>query len=293
MSLKSNVKKSLTIVALAVFAVGGIISCGPKAPQKPAKELGIQLYSVRDDMQKDPRGTVKQIGAMGYSFVEAAGYGDGKFYGMEPAAFKALVDSSGMVFLASHTGQAVPDSANWEKTMAWWDQAIAAHKAAGVTYIVQPWMDSIGYQSLAGVQRYCDYFNAVGEKCNAAGIRFGYHNHSGEFAEVEGQTIYDYMLKNTDPAKVMFEMDLYWITEGGKNPVDYFNAYPGRFELWHVKDKAEIGGQESKMDFKPIFENAAKAGVKKYIVEIEEYHFSPIESAQKSLEFLMKADYVK
>ncbi|MGE5393609.1 MAG: sugar phosphate isomerase/epimerase family protein [Candidatus Saccharibacteria bacterium] len=293
MGLKSNVKKSLTIIALAVFAVGGIISCGPKAPQKPAKELGLQLYSVRDDMQKDPRGTVKKIGAMGYSFVEAAGYGDGKFYGMEPAAFKALVDSSGMVFLASHTGQAVPDSANWEKTMAWWDQAIAAHKAAGVTYIVQPFMDSVGYTTLAGVQRYCDYFNAVGEKCNAAGIRFGYHNHSGEFKEVEGQTIYDYMLKNTDPAKVMFEMDLYWITEGGKNPVDYFNAYPGRFELWHVKDKAEIGGKDTKMDFKPIFENAAKAGVKKYIVEIEEYNFSPIESAQKSLEFLMKADYVK
>ena len=293
MSLKSKVKKSLTIVALAVFAVGGIISCGPKAPQKPAKELGLQLYSVRDDMQKDPRGTVKQIGAMGYSFVEAAGYGDGKFYGMEPAAFKALVDSSGMVFLASHTGQAVPDSANWEKTMAWWDTAIAAHKAAGVTYIVQPFMDSVGYTTLAGVQRYCDYFNAIGEKCNAAGIRFGYHNHSGEFADVEGQTIYDYMLKNTDPAKVMFEMDLYWITEGGKNPVDYFNAYPGRFELWHVKDKAEIGGQETKMDFKPIFENAAKAGVKKYVVEIEEYHFSPIESAQKSLEFLMNAEYVK
>lgn len=293
MSLKSNVKKSLTIVALAVFAVGGIISCSPKAPEKPAKEVGLQLWSVRDSMQTDARATVKKVGAMGYSFIEAAGYGDGKFYGMEPAAFKALVDSSGMTFLSSHTGQAVPDSANWEKTMAWWDAAIAAHKAAGVSYIVQPFMDSVGYTTLAGVQRYCDYFNAVGEKCNAAGIRFGYHNHSGEFAQVEGQTIYDYMLKNTDPAKVMFEMDLYWITEGGKNPVDYFNAYPGRFELWHVKDKAEIGGKDTKMDFKPIFENAQKSGMKKFIVEVEEYNFSSIESVRQSLDFLMKADYVK
>jgi sugar phosphate isomerase/epimerase len=293
MSLKSNVKKLLTFVALAIFAIGGMISCGPKAPQKPAKEVGLQLWSVRDDMKTDARGTVKKVGAMGYSFIEAAGYSDGKFYGMEPAAFKALVDSAGMTFFSSHTGQAVPDSANWEKTMAWWDAAIAAHKAAGVSYIVQPFMDSVGYTTLAGVQRYCDYFNAVGEKCNAAGIRFGYHNHSGEFKDVEGQTIYDYMLKNTDPAKVMFEMDLYWITEGGKNPVDYFNAYPGRFELWHVKDKAEIGGKDTKMDFKPIFENAQKAGMKKIIVEVEEYNFTPIESAQKSLEFLMKADYVK
>ena len=293
MRFNLNVKKSLTIVTLAVFAVGGFVSCSPKAPEKPAKEVGIQLWSVRDDMQTDAKGTIEKIGAMGYSFIEAAGYGDGKFYGMEPADFKALVDTNKLVFLASHTGQAVPDSANWEKTMAWWDTAIAAHKAAGVSYIVQPFMDSVGYTTLAGVQRYCDYFNAVGEKCNAAGIRFGYHNHSNEFKELEGQIIYDYMLKNTDPSKVMFEMDLYWITEGGKNPVDYFNAYPGRFELWHVKDKAEIGGKDTKMDFKPIFENAEKAGMKKYIVEVEEYNFTPIESAQKSLEFLMKADYVK
>lgn len=281
------------MVALAVFAVGGIISCGPKAPQKPAKEIGLQLWSVRDSMQADPTATIQKIGAMGYSFIEAAGYGDGKFYGMEPADFKALVDTNRMVFLASHTGQAVPDSANWENTMAWWDAAIAAHKAAGVSYIVQPFMDSVGYASLAGVQRYCDYFNAVGEKCNAAGIRFGYHNHDQEFKEVEGQIIYDYMLKNTDPAKVMFELDLYWITVGGKNPVDYFNAYPGRFELWHVKDKAEVGGKDTKIDFKPIFENAEKSGMKKFIVEVEEYNFSSIESVRQSLDFLMKAEYVK
>lgn len=290
MGLKSNVKKSLTVVALAIFAVGGIVSC---TPEKPAKEVGLQLWSVREDMQKDAKGTIEKVGAMGYKFIEAAGYGDGKFYGMDPADFKALVDTNGMTFYASHTGQAVPDSANWESSMAWWDAAIAAHKAAGVSYIVQPFMDSVGYTSLAGVQRYCDYFNAIGEKCNAAGIRFGYHNHDGEFKELEGQIIYDYMLKNTDPAKVMFEMDLYWVTVGGKNPVDYFNAYPGRFELWHVKDKAEVGGKDTKIDFKPIFENAEKAGMKKFIVEVEEYNFTPIESVQKSLEFLQNAEYVK
>lgn len=290
MGLKSNVKKSLTVVALAIFAVGGIVSC---TPEKPAKEVGLQLWSVREDMQKDAKGTIEKVGAMGYKFIEAAGYGDGKFYGMDPADFKALVDTNGMTFYASHTGQAVPDSANWESSMAWWDAAIAAHKAAGVSYIVQPFMDSVGYTTLAGVQRYCDYFNAVGEKCNAAGIRFGYHNHDAEFKDLEGQIIYDYMLKNTDPAKVMFEMDLYWITVGGKNPVDYFNAYPGRFELWHVKDKAEVGGKDTKIDFKPIFENAEKAGMKKFIVEVEEYNFTPIESVQKSLEFLQNAEYVK
>ena len=288
MSLKSNVKKSFTLFALAVFVTIGIVSC---TPPKPAKVIGLQLWSVKDDMKNDAKGTIEKVGAMGYQFVEAAGYSDGKFYGIEPAEFKALAEANKLSFLASHTGQGLPDSVKWAETMAWWDTCVAAHKAAGVTYIVQPWMGQEAYRSLDTLKMYCDYFNAVGEKCNAAGIRFGYHNHDGEFKDVEGQTIYDFMLKNTDPAKVMFEMDLFWITKGGKNPVDYFNAYPGRFELWHVKDQAEVGA--GPMDFKPIFENAATSGVKKFIVEVEEYNFTPIESVQKSLEFLQNAEFVK
>jgi len=288
MSLKSNVKKSFTLFTLAVFVASGIVSC---TPPKPAKVIGLQLWSVKDDMKNDAKGTIEKVGAMGYQFVEAAGYGDGKFYGIEPAEFKVLAEANKLSFLASHTGQGLPDSVKWAETMAWWDTCVAAHKAAGVTYIVQPWMGQEAYRSLDTLKMYCDYFNAVGEKCNAAGIRFGYHNHDGEFKDVEGQTIYDFMLKNTDPAKVMFEMDLFWITKGGKNPVDYFNAYPGRFELWHVKDQAEVGA--GPMDFKPIFENAATSGVKKFIVEVEEYNFTPIESVQKSLEFLQNAEFVK
>jgi sugar phosphate isomerase/epimerase len=289
MSLKSSLKKTLTVIGLAAFIGSGMISC---TPPKPQKEVGLQLYSIRDSM-KNVKGTIEKVGAMGYKIIEAANYGDGKIYGMEPAEFKALCDANGLNFLSAHCGQAVPDSANWDAAMAWWDTCIAAHKAAGVKYIVQPFMDKVGYESLAGLQRYCDYFNAVGEKCNAAGIRFGYHNHSGEFADLEGQTIYDFMLKNTDPAKVMFEMDLYWITEGGKNPVDYFNAYPGRFELWHVKDLRELGGADAKMDFKPIFENAAKAGMKHYIVEVEEFNSNPLDGVKQSLDFLLNAEYVK
>ncbi len=283
-----NFKRSFTFIALAVFVAGGIVSCTPK---KPAKEVGLQLWSVREDMKTDAKGTIAKIGAMGYQIIEAAGYADGKFYGIDPAEFKTLCEANGLSFFASHTGQDLPDSTKWAETMVWWDTCIAAHKAAGVSYIIQPWMGNKGYESLAGLKQYCDYFNAVGEKCNAAGIRFGYHNHDGEFKEIEGQVIYDFMLQNTDPAKVMFEMDLFWITKGGKNPVDYFNTYPGRFELWHVKDKAEVGA--GPMDFKPIFENAAKSGMKKYIVEVEEYNFTPIESVQKSLEFLQNAEFVK
>jgi len=291
MSLKLNVKKSLTVLVLAVFVGTGITS---SAAPKKGKEVGLQLYSVRETIkQTDIKSVVEKVGAMGYQIVEAASYGDGKFYGMEPAAFKALCDANGLNFFSSHCGQPVPDKAGWDACMKWWDTCIAAHKAAGVKYIVQPFMDKVGYESIAGTQRYCDYFNAVGAKCNAAGIRFGYHNHSGEFKTVDGQIIYDYMLKNTDPKKVMFEMDLYWITEGGKNPVDYFKAYPGRFELWHVKDLKELGGNDAKMDFKPIFANAKTAGMKKFIVEVEEFNSNPIDGVKQSLEFLQKAEYVK
>jgi len=291
MSLKLNVKKSLTVLVLAVFVGTGITS---SAAPKKGKEVGLQLYSVRETIkQTDIKSVVEKVGAMGYQIVEAASYGDGKFYGMEPAAFKALCNANGLNFFSSHCGQPVPDKAGWDACMKWWDTCIAAHKAAGVKYIVQPFMDKVGYESIAGTQRYCDYFNAVGAKCNAAGIRFGYHNHSGEFKTVDGQIIYDYMLKNTDPKKVMFEMDLYWITEGGKNPVDYFKAYPGRFELWHVKDLKELGGADAKMDFKPIFANAKTAGMKKFIVEVEEFNSNPIDGVKQSLEFLQKAKYVK
>jgi sugar phosphate isomerase/epimerase len=291
MKRNTHLMKSAGMLLLA-FLLSGLSSC--KQPQqKHDKYIGLQLWTVRDHMKKDVKSTIEAVGKMGYKFVEAAGYSDGKFYGMEPEAFADLVKANGMDFLSSHTGQAVPDSTNRDEVMAWWDQCIAAHKAAGVKYIVQPFMDNVGYESIEGVQRYCDYFNAVGEKCNAAGIRFGYHNHDAEFKDIDGQTIYDYLLQHTDPAKVFFEMDLYWITEGGKNPVDYFNKYPGRFLFWHVKDKTELGGDDSVMDFKPIFADAQTAGMKYIVVEVEEYHYDPLKSAEKSLQFLENAPYVK
>ncbi len=260
--------------------------------KKVEKNIGIQLWSVRDDMKADAEGTIMKLGEIGYSFVEAAGYGDGKFYGMEPLAFKKLLNDNGLQFTASHCGQALPDEANWEKVMQWWDQCIDAHAEAGVQYIVQPFMDKKGYGSLEDLKRYCDYFNVIGEKCNAKGIRFGYHNHDKEFEEVDGIIRYDYMLQNTDPEKVMFQLDLYWIMVGEKDALSYFKKYPKRFELWHVKDEKELG-ESGKMDFEPIFKKASKSGMKEIIVEVERYNYEPLKSVEKSLEFLMNARYVK
>ncbi|HYW96175.1 MAG TPA: TIM barrel protein [Bacteroidales bacterium] len=288
-------KKTILFKLFALFC-GSLLfislmnSCTEK--KKDDKYIGLQLWSVRDHMKTDPDTTIAKVGDIGYGFIEAAGYNDGKFYGMEPADFTALVKENGMDFLSSHAGQALPDSGNRDNIMKWWDDCIAAHKAAGVKYIVQPFMGGDAYENLDVLKNYCDYFNAVGEKCNEAGIRFGYHNHDKEFRQIDGQTIYDYMLQNTDPGKVMFQMDLYWVVEGGADPVAYFDKYPGRFEMWHVKDKAELGAS-GKMDFKRIFDNKAESGVKYYVVEVEEYNYDPIESVKKSFDFLENADYVK
>jgi len=277
-------------IALLVLAVSLPIACNQNG--KSGKNIGIQLYSLRDSMAVNPAKTVAEVGQIGYSFVELAGYSDGKFYGMNPVDFKALVESNGMTIESSHTGMPVPDSTRWDSVMAWWDVCIAAHAELGVKFIVQPFMDSVGYQTLAGLQRYCDYFNAVGEKCKARGIRFGYHNHSEEFKQLEGQVIYDYMLTHTDTANVVFEIDLYWAVEGGADPVAYFSNYPGRFPLWHVKDEKEVGAS-GKMDFKTIFEHAAVSGMVLPIVEQEEYTTTPLEGVKQSYEFLYQAEYVK
>lgn len=278
--------------AINLFLLTGMIlflGCN-QAPKE--KMIGLQLYSVRDDMKKDVPSTIEKVGEMGYKFVEAAGYRDGKFYNMLPADFKTLCETNGILFLGSHTGMNVPDSASWDNTMALWDQCIEAHSQAGVKWIVQPSMNRVGYESLDGLKRYCEYFNAVGEKCNAKGIRFGYHNHSGEFTtEFEGKPVYDWMLELTDPDKVMFQIDLYWIVEGGKNPLDYFERYPGRFELWHIKDREELGASGN-MDFETFFANREKSGAEYGIVEVEKYNFEPLESIRLSLEFLKNAEYV-
>ncbi|WP_246241533.1 sugar phosphate isomerase/epimerase family protein [Draconibacterium mangrovi] len=292
--------KLVAAIAVAVLFMQGLTSCNsaPKKAEEKSTEvkkelfIGLQLWSVKDNMGEDVAATLKAVGESGYKFVETAGYGDGKMYGIDPVEFKNLCESNGLQFLGAHTGQSVPTEETWDETMAWWDTCIAAHKAAGAKWIVQPSMGGSAYESLDGIKAYCEYFNAVGEKCNAAGIRFGYHNHDKEFTtEYEGKPLYDWMLELTDPEKVMFQLDLYWIAEGGKSAVDYFEKYPGRFELWHIKDEKELG-ESGKMDFASVFAEREKSGAKYGIVEVERYNFEPLESCKKSFEYLAAQDYV-
>src|SRR5690554_968515 len=257
------------------------------------KDIYLQLYSVRDDIKADYVGTIAKVAEMGYTGVEAAGYNEGQFYGMSPADFKKSIEDAGMEVLSSHAGRPLAEPAadtNWEATWAWWDTAIQAHKDAGMKYLVVAWIPTP--KTLVDLQAYCDYFNEIGEKCNAAGLKFGYHNHSFEFEEIEGNIMYDYMIENTDPSKVFYQMDVYWVGEGGHDPVDYFNKYPGRFELLHIKDEMELG-KSGKVDFENIFTNAEKSGAKYMIVEVERYTGTPMDGVKESYDYLNNAEFVK
>lgn len=292
--LKLNLIKTTIKLLFCGLLLSFLISC--KKP--PEKFIGLQLWSVRDTLCRNVRGTIAEVGRIGYKFVETIGYKDGKFLKMEPKAFKALCDSNNILLLGSHTGLNAPDSAHWDSTMIWWDKCIDAHLAAGIKYIVQPWMGDTAFRSISGLKLYCKYFNEVGKRCNAKGIRFGYHNHDREFIKIKGDSttadsviIYDYLLQNTDPKNVTMELDLYWIHAGGGDALRYFNKYPGRFEIFHIKDEAELGAGR-KMNFKPYFDNAEKAGMKYYIIEVEEYNYPPIVSVAKSYEYLNKVEYI-
>jgi sugar phosphate isomerase/epimerase len=290
----------MKITTFFIVAFLLMISCSPKAEtvtqQAPLKkDIALQLYSLRDDISKDYAGTIKKAGEMGYTAVEAANYDDGKFYGKTPEEFKADIEAAGMKVLSSHTGRGLNEkelaSKDFTEAMKWWDQCIAAHKAAGMKYIVTPSMETP--KTLKDLQTYCEYYNEIGKKCKENGMLYGYHNHDFEFRnKIEDKVMYDYMIENTNPEYVFFEMDVYWVVRGGKSPVDYFNKYKNRFALLHIKDNKELG-QSGMVGFDAIFNNTDAAGTKHLIVEVEQYNFTPFESVKKSLEYLLNCPLVK
>ena len=266
------------------------------------KEVAVQLYSVRNVIGTNEKyaenyeTVLKGLAEMGYTAVEAANYNNGKFYGRTPEQFRNDVESAGLKVLSSHCNRSLSAeecaSGDFSASLEWWDECIAAHKAAGMSYVVVPWMNVP--ETLAELKTYCDYFNAIGRKCTAAGLSFGYHNHSHEYAKVEGEVMLDYMLNNTDPEYVFFQMDVYWSVIGKASPVEYFKKYPGRFTMLHIKDHKEIG-QSGMVGFDAIFANAYDiAGAKDFVVEVEAFTNGDWkESMKQSVDYLLSAEFYK
>jgi sugar phosphate isomerase/epimerase len=259
--------------------------------EEPTNRGGIALYTLREAMSKDPKGTLQRVADAGYAYIEAAGYGDGKFYGMEPSEFKTYVGSIGLTPMSTHMGGVTLENA---------DEQIAAAKEAGFTYFVIPvppmGMFTYGPEGLGMKGSPFDLvkiLNELGEKCSAAGLKLLYHNHDFEFIQREdGVVLTDYILENTDPAHVNFEIDLYWTVKAGADPQKYFEKYPGRFPVWHMKDMdsqgrfAPVGA--GTIDFASILRYQAQAGMVHYFVEQDQTFdgMDPFESIQISQENL-------
>lgn len=272
------------------------------AQKTKIKDIAVQLYSVKDhigsfvksDYDKDYTSTFKELAQMGYTAVEATGYGDGKFYNRTPEVFRKDVEAAGLKLLSSHCAKLLKKeelaSGDFSASLSWWDECIAAHKAAGIPYIVTPWFGKPKTEK--DLKLYCDYLNEIGKKCKENGIKYGYHNHSHEFSKIEGKMMMDYLIENTDPEHVFFEMDVYWVVMSKNSPVDYFNKYPGRFSLLHIRDHREIG-QSGMVGFDAILKNAETAGVKHIIVELEQVTKTMEEALKISVDYLLDAPFVK
>lgn len=258
---------------------------------------GIALYTLRDTMAGNPRGVLKEVKDLGYKYVEAAGYKDGKFYGMTPTEFKAYLDEVGLMPVSSHHGDVTLDNA---------DAMIADVKAAGFEYFVIP-IPPMGHFKFdpatrtlgmsEEVEEVMNIINTIAKKCTAAGIKCLYHNHDFEFKpNAKGVVPMDYFIENSDPDHLNFQMDLYWVTKAGADPVAYFKKAPGRFKAWHVKDMDEQGRfapvGTGTIDFGRILAEKELSGMEFYLVEQDmTFDETPLEAIAISHEGLEKIGF--
>jgi len=246
--------------------------------------FGLQLYTLRDDMPKDPKGILKKVADMGYTQIE--GYeGDlGLFWGMTNKEMKTYCDDLGLDFIASHCNV----KEDFEKKV---EQAAEI----GMKYLVVPW---IGPQkTMDEWKKIVEELNKMGQVANGSGLRLAYHNHGYSFQQVEGQIPQDYMIENTDPGLVDFEMDMYWVVTGGADPYAYLEKYANRFRLCHIKDRqkdAPAGERDAScdlgdgsFDYAHLLKVANDNGMQYYIVEQEKYDNStPLKSAAVDAAYL-------
>ncbi|MBG49685.1 MAG: sugar phosphate isomerase [Pseudozobellia sp.] len=278
-------KTSLVKYMLALFIGVSIISCKENAKKaeeqveaEPEMEVsnedygGLALYTVREDMGKNAKSTLQSVADAGYAYIEAAGYEEGKFYGMSPEEFKNYLAELSLTPVSTHQGAVTLENA---------EQMMKDVKDAGFEYFVIP-VPPMGMFKFdpetrtlgmtGSPQDLADIINELGKKADEAGLQLLYHNHDFEFMkDANGIVPIDYLLENCDPKYVNFQMDLYWVTKAGADPLAYFEKYPGRFKIWHVKDMDDQGRfapvGEGQIDFKKIWDKRDQSGMKFYMVE--------------------------
>lgn len=258
---------------------------------------GLALYTLRDDMASDPQAILREVAETGYAYVEAAGYKEGTYYGMKPEEFKASLNEVGLQPVSTHQPTVTLENA---------DQLIADAKAAGFKYFVIP-IPPMGHfkydpenktmSMTDDLELLADVFNTIGKKCKDAGLELLYHNHDFEYkVNANGVVPIEYFLNNCNPEYVNFQMDLYWVTKAGADPVEYFKKYPGRFKMWHVKDMDDEGRfapvGAGNINFKRILDHKAESGMEYYLVEQDNtFDTKPLEAIKTSHEGLVNLGF--
>lgn len=278
-SRRDFLKKSAGLVLGAAF----IPAIGARAAKK-VKNPGVQLYSVRKEMMADAKGTLKNLAALGYKEIESARSEKGNYYGLSPKEVKKICSDLGLTMRSGH----VHIDENFQRS-------IDAASEVGQEYLICSTMPTEG-QTVDNYKKVAEAFSRAGENCKKNNIKFGYHNHEYEFEQENGEVLYDVLLNNTSAGLVHMELDLGWVFYAGKDPLDYFKRFPGRFPLWHLKDmdmkkkhSTEFGKGGLKIE--EMLKNSEQSGMKYFFVEQEEYASSALESLKDDIAYLQKLDY--
>ena len=250
------------------------------------EKIGLELYTVRGALDKDFEGTIARVAKVGYKEVELAQFfAHLPEFSPSPMRAREILDANGLSAPASHVPYSALSPENWPKV-------IEASKVLGHSYVVNPSIDREVLKQADGWKRAAETFNRAGEESQKSGIRLGYHNHVEEFKPLpDGKLPYDVLLAETDPKLVIMEMDLGWVHEAGADPVAYFEKYPGRFPLVHVKDftkdRTMVDVGKGEIDWRAIFAKSDAAGIKHYFVEFDNPS-DPFESIESSYAYLEK-----
>ena len=250
---------------------------------------GIQLYTLRDDMPKDPKGMLKHISDYGYSQIEGFEGSQGMFWDMAPKEFKSYIDGLGLTMVSSHC------NINED-----FETKAAQAAEVGMSYLICPYLGA--QETMDDWKRITDQFNECGDICAKNGIRFAYHNHAYSFVELEGQIPQDYLMDSVNPETVDFELDLYWVVSAGVDPIPYLQKYKDRIRLCHVKDRLKDAPADEmhascnlgtgSINFPEILKVAADNGMQYYILEQERYDGStPLQSAEAGAKYMSQLQF--
>jgi sugar phosphate isomerase/epimerase len=280
---RTFIKNASLLAAAALVA--------PSFLLKKKYKLGLQLFSIREAMARDLKDTLKQVAAFGYEEVEIYGFSDSKYYKLEPAVFKNILDDNNLTTSSGHYDLnkfMLPGSTD-DQMFRYVDECIEGAHTLKQKYIVWPWLDPDS-RTIDKFKVVADKLNRIGERLKPANLKVAYHNHDFEFVDYNGQIGYDIILRETDSSLVKLQADLYWLSNASKlKPHDYFAQYPGRYPMWHLKDMSkqdrnlhEIMG-EGTIDFKSILKDDELAGVEHMFVEQgNNYHPDAMQNVGKS-----------